>query len=185
MLFDFGITMSHIYWGNEGQVRSHIDLVLDSWQKASAIKIVICKIWRLLENVGTRALIGFNLYNSFSAAHSGICHCLTTWTLCYQPETQHICHSFFSSWCFPDCSFRSLLKRVGRVTMQTFFMHICCYGISVNPLTSYHIAEWKGFLLIRGCNAWKTESTYSFLFHIIFGLISFSWKLYNPYSFMA
>lgn len=142
-------------------------MVLNFWKKASTIKIGIQKIWRLLENAGTLALIGFNIYNSSSAACARICHCLTTWTLCYQPETQHICHSFFSSWYFPDCSFRSLLKGMGRMIMHTFFMHICCYGISINPLTFYHIAEWKGFLLLRSCNIWKMNpSSFCILYNI-------------------
>lgn len=119
------------------------NLVLNSWQKASTIKIDRHKICRLLENAGTLVLICFRVYNSFLAAGDGICHCLANWTWCYQPETQHICHSFFSSWCFRDCCFRSLLRGVDRVIMHTFFMSICCYGITINPLTSIHSEEWK------------------------------------------
>lgn len=145
---------------------SHIHLVLNSWKKASTIKIGIHSIWRLLENAGTQALIGFNMYNSFSAACARICHCLATWTLCYQPETPYICHSFFSSWCFPDSSFRSLLKGMGRVIMRTFFMHICSYGISINPLTSYHIAEWKGCFFCSGAVTSGRQNPSSFLYFI-------------------
>lgn len=144
-------------------------LVLNSWQNASTIKIDIHKICRSLENAGTLVLIGFNMCNYLSATCDGICHCLTTWTPCYQPETQNICHSFFSSWCFPDCCFRTLLRALGRVIMHTFFMSICCCGISINPLASYHIAEWKGSLLPRCRNMWKTEFCLLFIFYILLG----------------
>lgn len=141
-------------------------LVLNSKKNASTIKFDIDKICRLLQNAGTLVLIGFNAYNSFLAVCDGICHCLTTWTPRYQPETQHICHSFFSSWCFPDCCSRSLLRGIGRVIMHTFFMSICCYGISINLLTSYHIAEWKSLLLPRCCNMWKIEFCLVFIFFL-------------------
>lgn len=140
--------VSHTYWRDEVKRYHKIcsyHLVLNSWQKVSTIKLDIYKVFRLLKNAGTVVLNGFNMYDSFSASRDGVCHCLTTWTLCYQPETQHKCYSFYAGWCFPDCCFRVLLRGMGRVVMHTFLMSIHFHGISFSPLTSYHIAELKGF----------------------------------------